>query len=56
LLREFIEHYLTEHCHQGIGGGIIEPNAGPRNDIAARGGIECGSRPGGVLNSHRRAA
>jgi transposase InsO family protein len=56
LLREFIEHYLTERYHQGIGGRIIEPKAWPRNDSARPGGIECRSRLGGVLNSYRRAA
>jgi putative transposase len=56
LLREFIEHYLTERYHQGIGGRILQPKAWPSNDNATPGAIERRSRLGGVLNSYRRAA
>jgi hypothetical protein len=56
LLREFIEHYLTERYHQGIGGRILQPEALPSNHNATLGGIKRRSRLGGVLTSYLRAA
>jgi hypothetical protein len=56
LLREFVEHYLTERYHPGIGGRIIQPHALPSNDYATLARVECRSRLGGVLNFYRRAA
>jgi putative transposase len=56
LLHEFIEHYLTERYHQGIGGRIIQPDLWPSNDKPTLDGVKCRSRLGGVLNSYRRAA
>jgi Integrase core domain len=56
LLREFMEHYMTERYHQGLSGRLIRPDVCPSNDTATLGGIERQSRLGGVLNFYRRAA
>jgi hypothetical protein len=57
LIKQFIEHYLTERFHQGIGSQIIMPETISSNDNATRGPIECRSRLGGLLNFyHRKAA
>ena len=56
-IKQFIEHYLTERFHQGIGSQIIMPETTSSNDNATRGPIECRSRLGGLLNYyHRKAA
>ena len=54
LLREFIEHYMTERYHQGLGGRIIRTHVPPSNDNATLKPIERQSRLGGVLNFYRR--
>jgi putative transposase len=56
LIKEFVEHYMTERFHQGIGGQLIR-NVGPTNDNGADGKVTCRSRLGGLLNYyHRKAA
>jgi len=56
LIKEFLEHYLTERPHQGIGSQIIRPKALPNNDNATLDAIECRSRLGGLLNYYSREA
>jgi hypothetical protein len=56
LIREFLDHYLTERYHQGIGSQIIRPNASPRKRDPTHSAIGCRSRLGGVLNSYSREA
>jgi putative transposase len=56
LIKEFVEHYMTERFHQGIVGQVIR-NVGPTNDNGADGKVACRSRLGGLLNyCHRKAA
>jgi hypothetical protein len=55
LIKEFIEHYMTERFHQGIGGELIR-NVGPMNDNRADGEVACRSRLGGMLNYYYREA
>jgi len=56
LIKEFVEHYMTERFHQGIGGQLIR-SVGPMNDNGADGKIACRSRLGELLNFyHRKAA
>jgi putative transposase len=45
LIKEFIEHYMTERFHQGLGGELIR-NVGPMNDNGADGEVACRSRLG----------
>ena len=40
LIKEFVEHYMTERFHQGIGGQLIR-NVGPTNDNGADGKVAC---------------
>jgi transposase len=57
LIKQFIEHYLMERHHQGIGSQIIKPKTAPSNDNAMLRPIECRSRLGGLLKFyHRKAA
>jgi hypothetical protein len=56
LIKQFIEHYLTERFHQGIDSQIIMPKTISSNDNAMLGPIECRSRLGGLLNFYRREA
>jgi putative transposase len=56
LIKQFIEHYLTERFHQGIGSQIIMPKTLPNNDNAKFGAIRCRSRLGGLLNFYSRQA
>jgi len=56
LIKQFIEHYLMERYHQGIGSQIIKPKTSPGNDNAMLGPIECRSRLGGLLNYYYRQA
>jgi len=42
LIKEFVEHYMTERFHQGIGGQLIR-NVGPTNDNGADGKVACRS-------------
>jgi putative transposase len=55
LIKEFLEHYMTERFHQGIGGQLIR-NVGPTNDNGADGKVACRSRLGGLLNYYHREA
>jgi putative transposase len=55
LIKEFVEHYLTERFHQGIGGQLIR-NVGSKNDNRAEGKVACRSRLGGRLNYYYRKA
>jgi len=50
-LREFVEHYLLERNHQGIGNELIEgePSAGSRE-------VQRRERLGGLLSYYQRAA
>jgi hypothetical protein len=55
LIKEFVEHYMTERFHQGIGGQLIR-NVGPTNDNGADGKVACRSRLGGILNFYHHEA
>jgi hypothetical protein len=55
LIKEFVEHYMTERFHQGIGGQLIR-NVGPTSDNGADGKVACRSRLGGLLNYYHREA
>jgi putative transposase len=55
LIKEFVEHYMTERFHQGIGGELIR-NVGPTNDNRTDGKVACRSRLGGILNFYHREA
>jgi len=55
LIKEFVEHYMTERFHQGIG-GQPNRNVGPTNDNGAGGKVACRSRLGGLLNFYHREA
>lgn len=55
LVQQFVEHYLAEHYHQGVGGQLIQSRPAPSNGRI--GPIRCRSRLGGVLNfCHREVA
>ncbi|MFC1643217.1 integrase core domain-containing protein, partial [Myxococcota bacterium] len=56
LLKQFVEHYLTERYHQGIGSHSIKPKTSPSNHNAASGATRCRSRLGGLLNVYHREA
>jgi putative transposase len=56
LVNQFVDHYLIERYHQGIGSRIIQPKTLPSNDNAMREPIECRSRLGGLLNFYHRQA
>jgi hypothetical protein len=53
LVGTFVDHYLTERFHQGLGGRLIKPPASGSND---NGAIACRSRLGGLLNFYHREA
>jgi hypothetical protein len=53
LLKQFVDHYLTERYHQGLGNQIIMPTPSPSNDNPTPGAIGCRSRLGGLLNYYR---
>ena len=53
LIKEFVEHYLTERFHQGIVGQLIR-NVGATNDNGANGRVACRSGLGGMLNYYYR--
>jgi putative transposase len=55
LIREFVEHYMSERFHQGIGSQLIR-KVGPTNDNGAEGSVRCRSRLGGLLNFYHREA
>src|ERR1017187_8283595 len=50
LVTEFVEQYLTERHHQGIGGQIIQPKPSPSNDNATLDAIARRPRLGGLLH------
>ena len=56
LIKEFVEHYLAERFHQGIGGQLIRNQPVSANDNGATGKVACRSRLGGLLNYYHRAA
>jgi hypothetical protein len=55
LIEEFVELYMAERFHQGIGGQLIR-NVDPTNDSGANGKVVHRSRLGGLLNFHYREA
>jgi hypothetical protein len=54
LVSTFVDHYLTERFHQGLGGQLIVPPLLASNDNGTAGAIECRSRLGGLLNFYYR--
>ncbi|MGO9665413.1 MAG: hypothetical protein ACLP66_19105, partial [Polyangia bacterium] len=56
LIKEFVEHYLAERFHQGIGGQLIRNQPVSANDNGATGKVACRSRLGGLLNYYHRVA
>ena len=56
LLKEFLAHYHTERFHQGLGGQLIEKEAGSTSDEGACGQVVCRSRLGRMLNFYYREA
>jgi putative transposase len=56
LIKEFVEHYLTERYHQGLGGQLIRKQVGPTNDNGATGKVVRRPRLGGMLNHYSREA
>lgn len=52
-VRQYLDHYHTARCHQGLGNGLIVPLERPPN-IEAK--IETTERLGGLLRSYQRAA
>jgi hypothetical protein len=50
LLKKFVEHYMAERFHQGIGGQFIR-NAGPTNDNGTDGKVACRSGLAGSSTS-----
>jgi transposase len=56
LVKQFVEHYLAERYHQGIGGQLIKPRMSPSNENGTSGPIGCRSRLGGLLTYYHREA
>ena len=56
LVTEFVEHYMTERFHQGLGGQLIRKQLAPTNDNSAAGKVVRRSRLGGMLNYYYREA
>jgi hypothetical protein len=56
VITEFMAHYHRERFHQGLGGQLIEVNAGATNAKGAHGKIVCRSRLGGMLNFYQQEA
>jgi hypothetical protein len=56
VINEFMEHYLGERFHQGIGGQLVKSRSGPANDNESAGPIACRSRLGSLLNYYHREA
>ncbi|MDC0935384.1 integrase core domain-containing protein [Pirellulales bacterium] len=52
-VRQYLEHYHTERCHQGLGNKLIVPLERPP-DVNTE--IKTTERLGGLLRSYRRAA
>jgi hypothetical protein len=53
---DFMQHYLAERFHQGLGGQLIKSQAGSSNDNGTNGTIIRRSRLGGFLNYYHREA
>ena len=56
LIKEFVEHYLTERFHQGIGVQLIRNQPGSTNDNGTSGRIACRSCLRRLLNYYHREA
>jgi putative transposase len=56
VIREFMVHYQRERFHQGLGGELIEKQAGSPSENRGRGKVVCRSRLGGMLNFYHREA
>ena len=56
VVKEFVDHYLTERFHQGLDGRLVRADAACANDNADGGVVTCRSRLGGLLNFYRREA
>ena len=56
LIKEFVEHYMTERFHQGLGGQLISKQLAPTNHNSATGKVVRRSRLGGMLNYYSREA
>jgi hypothetical protein len=52
-IKQYLVHYHTERCHQGLGNSLLEPLE-RQPDMNAK--IEATERLGGLLRSYRRAA
>lgn len=50
---EYVQHYLLERPHQGLGNELITP---ANDNAAAMGPVECHERLGGLLRHYRRRA
>jgi hypothetical protein len=48
LIKEFVEHYMMERFHQGLGGQLIRKQVGPMNDNGVAGAVVRRSRRGGM--------
>ena len=56
LLKEFLAHYHTERFHQGLGGQLIEKQAGSTSEEGACGKVVFRSRLGGMLKNENHTA
>jgi putative transposase len=56
VIREFMVHYQRERFHQGLGGELIEKQAGSPPENRGRGKVVRRSRLGGMLNFYHREA
>jgi transposase len=56
LVGTFVDHYLTERFHQGLGGQLIRPQVLASNHNGTAGATQCRSRLGGLLNFYYREA
>jgi transposase InsO family protein len=54
VLKEYLAHYHTERCHQGLGNVIPFPEPHAAND--REGPIQCHERLGGMLKFYQRQA
>ena len=52
-VEQYMEHYLTEHNHQGLSNRLIR---GTRTVVANDGVVHCRPRLGGMLNYYYRDA
>tara|TARA_B100000614_G_scaffold258857_1_gene282161 strand:+ start:459 stop:917 length:459 start_codon:yes stop_codon:yes gene_type:complete len=53
VVKEYLDHYHQERCHQGLNGQIVEP--ADRHKSNAKGPIRRKRRLGGLLNYYYRA-